>query len=70
MNKGILISSKEIRKAVIAVRSELRLGLEHLEAEHLVGAYGAFERAERYAFQAKDLVRNGGKFETEKAEDV
>lgn len=65
---NLSIDPREIRKAVTASRKAMNEGLDYLAVEQLVNAYSAFERAERYAFQAKDLVRNGGKFESEEIE--
>lgn len=50
------VSIIEIRKAVVACRTELRLGLEYASIGDITKAYGHFEKAQDHAFRAKELT--------------
>lgn len=60
-----MVNVTEVKKAVAACRKALKEGNEHLSIGNLSYASREYERAQRYAFQAKDLTRNGGRFDSE-----
>lgn len=56
------IHPTEVKKAAGACRRELAAGIEHLSTNNIPEAYAALERAQGFAFDAKSLVKDGGKF--------